>query len=535
MIFIQSMSPILPINELNLQIKYGVLSNYSQSFLKTYVKSLSFILDRFIRDFDSKIKLQTEQKLKEIGIKQVGGNTKEGVLITDNEFDYQLFSLSDGYLGFNILKPDSNQLLRHFRLNNRGKYAISGDFSNLNIEDEITKVIDFVDRKLFDAKKAIKSAPNPQPYIPKQTEKDKIAELKGMSRRQEKAIVAKAGIVGLKEKELIETINEKFKLIQELYKNISDGRTKYKVKKSYKNYNPQPVANKLGFKDIGPSGEDISLFRTSYRNDTHTVITVSDKNGEESIYAISQDIWSVQKNLPSKFVQSPNSGYRICLTPKYYTQKEVDKSNLYSYLSCLNKEMEQFIEHTQNWLNKREERRLIRSNYDVANLDKYNKILDDIHSSFKQYQAKMRKYLRKPNKSRKFKSENNISTKITTTAVKFDNITHDGYDLRLSYPKVRNSVATQLLVMSGDEIKNSFYIINNKLLRFDIKDLNDKITHNNRKFYYYDNKYLQNSNLQDYLLLLKEKLQELNEKLDVIREKQIENRIKYHIKTKKEE
>ena len=142
----------------------------------------------------------------------------------------------------------------------------------------------------------------------------------------------------------------------------------------------------------------------------------------------------------------------------------------------------------------------------------------------------MRIYLRKPHKSQKFKNKNGISTKLASTAVKFDNITPEGYDLRLSFPKVRGSIATQLLVMRGDKIENSFFILYNKLLRFNIKDLNDKINHINRTMYFYDNNYLQESNLHSYLLLLQDKLHELNERLDVIRKKQIENRIKYKIK-----
>jgi hypothetical protein len=143
----------------------------------------------------------------------------------------------------------------------------------------------------------------------------------------------------------------------------------------------------------------------------------------------------------------------------------------------------------------------------------------------------MRKYLRKPHKSRKFKTENGISTKLASTAVKFDNITPDGRDLRLSYPKVHDKTATQLLVMSSDKIENSFYILDNKLLRLKIKDLNDKFNHYDQKLYYYDNKYLQDSNLESYLSLLQDKLKELNKKLDSIRRKQLENRTKYHIKS----
>ena len=141
--------------------------------------------------------------------------------------------------------------------------------------------------------------------------------------------------------------------------------------------------------------------------------------------------------------------------------------------------------------------------------------------------------MRKPHQNKPFRAENGISQTLTSTAVKFDNITPDGYDLRLSYPKVRDKVATQLLVMHGDKVEDSFYIINDKLLKFEIKDTNDKIRHANQKFHYHDKKHLEESNLGSYLLLVRDKLHELNEKLDSIRAKQLENKAKWQKKPKK--
>ena len=529
------MSPmnIKPVNTLILQRKCGILSNYAQRYMKSQIKSTSFALERFFTETDTKVLAQDEQKLKNMGFKQIGKDIKEGVLISDNKYNYRVFSADEGYLGFDISKSDSDEIIRHFSVNDKNdKYYLSGDFSGLNTEDEMGRILDFVSGKLYDAKREIAPAKTPQPYIPNKTTSDKITGLnKILHSTRKNPDIKNSGFIGQKEEELIKSINEKLKYTQELYKGIKDCRTKWEVKKSYKNYDPQPVANKFGFKNIGPNGESVSLFQTSYRNNPQTAITVTDLSGNEVKFVISNDKKSVQKNYPSKYVKSENSGYRIYIKPDYYTQKEIDESNLPVYLTSLNEEMGKFIEHTQGWFDKKEEIKLIKSNHDTATLDQYSELLDDIHSNFEKYRKKMRKYLRKPHKSRKFKTENGISTKLSSTAVKFDNITPDGHDLRLSYPKVHDKTATQLLVMSGDKIENSFYILDNKLLRLKIKDLNDKFNHYDQKLYYYDNKYLQDSNLESYLSLLQDKLKELNKKLDSIRRKQLENRAKYHIKT----
>ena len=524
-----------PINPIKLQTSSGTLSNYAQRYVKSQIKSTSFALERFFKESDSKF-ASHEQELKELGFKRIGKDTKEGVVISDELYDYRVFSADDGYLGFDILKPDSDKIYRHFSVNDKSEqYRQAGYFPNMNIEDEMNRVLDYVNDKLFDARRVCMTERVPQPFIPGETTSEKIAEAnKALQSAVQNPNIKTPGFIGKKEEDVIKSINDKLRITQELYKKIPDCRTKWEVKKSYPNYLPQPVANKFGFKNIGPNGESVSFFRTSYRNDAYDAIIVTDKSGYKSKFVISKDNKTVQKTQPSKYVKSENSGYRLLITPNYYTQKEIDESNLYPYLDCLNKEMDKFIEHTQGWFDKKAERKLIRSNSDNATLEPYKELLNDIHSNFEEYREKMRKYMRKPHKNKKFKTENGISTQLSSTAVKFDNITPDGYDLRLSYPKVHDKTATQLLVMRDDKVENSFYIINDKLLRFKIKDTHDKITHYNQNMYYYDKKYLEDSNLNDYLLLLQDKLHELNQKLDSIRKKQIKNKARYHIKTKEE-
>ena len=78
------MSPIsiTPVNKLNLRTKYGTLSQYAQKIIKSQVKSLSYDLETFFSEIDSKLISENEQKLKEIGIKQIGNGLTEGILIS---------------------------------------------------------------------------------------------------------------------------------------------------------------------------------------------------------------------------------------------------------------------------------------------------------------------------------------------------------------------------------------------------------------------------------------------------------------------
>ena len=108
---------ITPVNALKLQTSYGTLSRYAQRFMKSQVKSTSFALERFFLEAEPELISQNEQRLKEIGVKQIGKDIKEGILVTDNEYDYRMFAADDGYLGFDILKPDSSLIIRQFSVN----------------------------------------------------------------------------------------------------------------------------------------------------------------------------------------------------------------------------------------------------------------------------------------------------------------------------------------------------------------------------------------------------------------------------------
>ena len=522
----------IPLISTNIQKKYGIFSQYAQKFLKLEIKNISFTLERFFLESDFNLLTPEKmQKLKDMGIKDIGKNVKEGILISDGKYDYHISYLHEN-LNINILKPDSEEVYKHLSISNESdKYYHTDNFSDENIEEEISEILDFVNDKLFKAKIEIAPNKNSQQYIPDAKTYETISGInKTLSSKKLKKEDKVFGYIKQNEEDLIDKILEKLKYSQELYKKISDGRTKYKVRSAYKNYIPQPVTNKLGFKNIGENGENITLFSSSYKGRHYTAIGITNKEGFETKFVVSKENRTVQKNLPSRYVKSDISGYRITLTPRYYTQEEIDKSNLHSYLDKLNNEMDRFIEHTQNWLKQKEDRKLIRSNYNTATLEKYKDLLDNISFKFEEYRFKMRKYLRKNHKRTQFKIDNNISTDLTSTAVKFDKITSEGYDLRLSFPKVKDKKATQILVMENKNILNSFYIINNKLLRFKIKDLNDKIRNYDRNLYYYDNEYLKSSKLNDYLLLLEDKLNKLNAKLDKIRTKQLENKEKYHMK-----
>ncbi len=512
--------------------KCSVLSNYAQNYMKSQMKSVEYVFDKIYCELNPELMAQNKVKLTKSGIKEIGITKNEGIIFAGENFDYHVSSPRVGFLQFDTLNKEDGSLYQKFTLNNQNdEYLHTGSLSGSNLEDFMSEVLDYVDSKLIAAKREF-TYDVPKPFIPKETTSQKIAELN----RTLRVVPRKAGIKDLgyideEDEKIIQSIVEKFKHIKKLFRIVPNDASRFNVRSYYKNYITQPGMNKIAFKDIGPMGEPISFAYITHKNRPYVSLSVTSISGEELNFVISEEEGSVQRNLPFRKAVYENCIKRKNSIPDYYTQAEIDNSDLYSYLSCLNRELKLFIDHTENWLRTQEENKRIYSNNDVASLESKREILGEISENFTKYKTNVMKYIRKFDKRRQFKEENGISTQLATTAVRFEEITPEGYDLRLSYPVIPNNVATQILVMKGDNIKKSFYILNEKLLRFNIRKLTDKFEHYDRNLYYYDNEHLQNSNLETYLVLLRDKLFDLNEKLDAIRAKQRKPRASLQKKT----
>lgn len=501
-------------------LRKSILSNYAQRFVLPQVKSTYYILERFFVDISSKDLSATKQKLKSIGIEQIGNNVKEGIIIKGDDCNYHVYSPNGDTLGFDILKHDSNEVLSHFCLNNRSSEYVHSKNFDKNAEDSIIDILDYIDKILLEAKNKFIPSLTPQTYVQKSSTSDMIEKLnKTMRCAPKHAAIKDFGYIDSVEKEIVQAIINKIIAAQKLYNQIPEGYTRSKIKQSYEKYIPQGSKHKFGFRNAGPSGEDISLYYIEHKKNYYLELTLTNADGNEKKFIINEKPGTVQRNLPYRFSLSGDKASRIYAIPDYYTQKEIEKSDLYSYLKCTNQELESFLDYSKDIIYKRTERNNIRNNVNSATLNKYKYILDDIAANFKNYKMKMRKLPYDTKKRNQFKTENNISTKYATTAVRFDNITTDGKDLRLSLPKVCNTIATQILVMQGDTIEKSYFIYKNRLLRFSINGLNDKIRSDSQTKYFYDENYLEESNLEEYLILLKDKLHELNKKLDEMKKK----------------
>ena len=110
--------------------------------------------------------------------------------------------------------------------------------------------------------------------------------------------------------------------------------------------------------------------------------------------------------------------------------------------------------------------------------------------------------------------ENNISVKENNNVIVFENITKEGYDIRLNIAPPSKNATTRIFVMKNGNIIKYFLIYRNKLLKVDDRFIiENKRIHYNNNLYFHTNEYILESCFGDYLNIIHNKLSELNSKL----------------------
>jgi len=487
--------------------------------LKSQLKLLEFNFDRIFAELNPEKLSINKELLSELEINMLGNTKEEGVVIAGKDYNYRI--LRNNGLLFELIDNKLNEVIQTFAFDSeKDGYFQKGNLSEALSEDNVSELIDFIDSKLVLLKRKL-SPKIPKPYIPDKNASEKIAELnKKLRVGPKKEAIKDFGLLDEREKEAVDSILDRLDYLKELYQTIPGNATKYNIRSYYKNYViPKPGQKTLTFKDIGPMGEPISFYQMSFKNQKYIDISVIDFKDEEINYIISLKDGTVQRNLPYKNGKSNRCAKRRNTAPDYYTREELENSNFYKYLCCFDRELKLFTEHVENWLKIQDDYITYHSNIDVGSLEVFSGVIDDIKKHFDQYKFKLNKYLPVTSDKIVFKEANNIDIGLASKSVIFKKMTMEGHDIKLSFPKIIDKTACQILILDGDKVVKSFYIIDNKLLKFDIKDKNDTFVHSNRNMYFHTKEYVQQANLGKYLCLLHKKLKSVNRKLDSIKRK----------------
>ena len=492
--------------------KIDTFSRYGQQFLTAQIRSTIFNFDNVFKNINVKEISRNKELIKTLGIKKIGKSKDKGITFFGQEYYWRVFLSKDNSLNVELLDKYRRQVVQKMSFDNTKQFVHTGSFSGVKIEELMTKAFDEIEGALLNLIKLGKTNASDQTISKIYTPED-IAKI-----NEAVAVVPKiqgiqnAGCLDNEHMNIVHSLIERYQYLKKIIKKIPNPTSRNNVKKSYKNYECVRNTKMVAFKNIGPSGEDISLFPSQYNFKTYLSVTVRKPEGNNISFVITPE-GKIQKNLP--FIKvSPLKYKHNDIIPEYLTQKEIDELDIMKYLQSLDKELKLYSLHMQKWLKEQKIFKKNHKNRNVASLEQFNDIIENIRQNFINFKKNiMRKLYRSKEVRNDFKRKNNISDELTTSSITFTNITEDGKDIRLSFPKILNKIATQILVMYKDNVEKSFYIFDQKLLKFNIKKKSDRLLHYDRQLYFHDKNYLEKSNLGNYLNILKNKLSDVNEKL----------------------
>lgn len=448
--------------------------------------------------------------MQKYGITEIGKTAKDGIRIIGRDFNHLISSPNPDVLKLTFLNKINGEAERIITIEDKSFFYEQTKQPRFeDFEETLGETLDYLNWKLIGLKNKATPA-MPQPYIPNKSESEQLEKINRVISKP-KSILTPVTDVFLKDEEmqLAKDIISKFSSIKKAFKNFNNDVTRHNVKTYYKNYNSSESSIKtFAFKNIGPNKENIAIASITHRGKDYLMIKAYDDK-KATAFIISPE-GTVQKNMPYEKVKTAFSHKRYDATPDFYTQAELDKSNLLEYLKCADNELKLFEEHTLNWHQKQIEFTKLHTNSNVGSTSEFTPKIKRVMNAIDKVKENLRKRFEYLSYSDEFRRNNNINIEFSRRGVKLLNATPEKYDIRVTFPSIKDKTATQILIMDGEKIKESYCILDEKLLRLDVKNPTNAFTHPDRQQYYHSQEYIDNSGLKKYLTLILQTLNKAN-------------------------
>jgi len=265
----------------------------------------------------------------------------------------------------------------------------------------------------------------------------------------------------------------------------------------------------LEFSNIGECGEDISINMRVDHGKTKKAIIIID--GEQ--YVISPN-GAIEKNPSMRFIRETSvrqKGGKV----EYYTQKEIDNLKIDSHINALKNELKKYVDYILKRSNEINAIRYKKADNVSGSVQKYQKIIDKINENFKFFKSSINKLSYNAVDKDVFRIFNKIKTFHAQNSILFKDATPDGRSLFLIYSKIKRKPAMKIFLMDygNKNIDKSFVIYENKLAKFNPKNVNVRPKAYNYDFHYYTQEEIDNSGLDYYLNIIVKRLEDINSNL----------------------
>lgn len=306
--------------------------------------------------------------------------------------------------------------------------------------------------------------------------------------------------------ETVGGVIESYQNVRKSLHSITTPKMRTKIKKEFPSAKENPPGSKaLEFRGIGPNGEDMSVNFLVYEQDKFVVIKITPPEGNEKYMVVTQRGEIIKRHL-HKFLRNQD----ICNNPDsliYRGTGENDSVDYTKYLDVLKNELEnynEFINSKINALAKSKE------NYTTTISGSLKDMLPDIEAVHEKYlkYKKVTQAIRPIQKKHELQKKFHIESRQSQPALLLRDITPFNEHIFISFPIISKERYTKIILLDKDDnIKETFLIRKDKLVKFDAKNIH-RSKRNDTEIHYHTQEVIDNSGLKDYLKMIDDRLTE---------------------------
>ena len=299
-----------------------------------------------------------------------------------------------------------------------------------------------------------------------------------------------------------EEIKNLFRDIQTQISSIKNPATHTKIKNGYPTVKTGIRGSKqIDFESIGAFREDYSVNLITGRNgQEHLIIKIQEKNKEPHYFFIRPNGEVLKETNFSRVL-------KIGDKTTYYSQKELDSHVLSLQLETLEKELIKYKQYLQDKIENYKEIKKHLTTEDTGILDKNTlALLSKVKSLYETCKVRIKK-IKEADRKNAFKQKFKIDTVMASPTLILRDITPAKESILISFPVMQGTTCTKIIVLGqNDKIKKSLFIRDDKMLKFKATSLG-RSKRKDTATNYHSQQEINDSGLNDYLLLIKERLE----------------------------
>lgn len=307
-------------------------------------------------------------------------------------------------------------------------------------------------------------------------------------------------------------VNDVKKAFNQVYKTLDSQplsvNTRSLIKNGYDKIDKGLAGSKrLTFVGIGPNGANAGVNFATFQGYEFMQIRLTDKSGK-----VQDLIVNSQGKVTATSVAFKDK-LALAMKSRTYTREEIDKLDFIPMLQRLKKELGEYTQYIEARLNKTSEwkdRQFQPEN--IGSLAGEKELINSLYEGFSKYKETFRQV--QFHKRAQLLSEIGFETKRGNPSIIMRGVGENSENIHLSFPMFVGKRAAKIqLLGENDSVKQVFYILDDKLVRFDADDIHSAVR-DDRKLRFYSEEEIERLGVKKYLSVINEHLQKANETVE---------------------